>query len=231
MVNRTANLADSVYFTLKNKILRGELHPGTALLEENLSETFKVSRTPLRKALTQLMVEGYLIKGKDRTLRIPKISESELKDTLAARRLLEVASVEEAAMRAAPEDIDRLEHFIWDEEEALKTHDTLLVSSIDRMFHSYIAKTSGNKIYEEFILQLGYKVSLYLALSNTLGDVISEALKEHMEIINFIKLKMPDRAANAMKNHLDNVEKRVLESINEEPKTIGKTQQKSKNKK
>lgn len=213
MAKRSANLADTVYFSLKNKILRGELHPGTALLEETLSETFKVSRTPLRKALTQLMVEGYLIKGKDRTMRIPRISEAELKDTLAARKLLEVASIEEAAIKADPEDIDRIEHFIWDEEEALKTHDSLLISSIDRMFHNYLAKTSGNKIYEEFIAQLGYKVSLYLALSNTLGDVISEALKEHREILNSIKLKMPDRAANAMRNHLDNVEKRVLESI------------------
>ncbi len=59
MTNKTSNLADTVYFTLKNRILRGELRPGTALREENLSEIFQVSRTPLRKALTQLMVEGY----------------------------------------------------------------------------------------------------------------------------------------------------------------------------
>jgi len=98
----------------------------------------------------------------------------------------------------------------------MRTQDNLLVASIDRMFHNYLAQTSGNRIYEEFIGQLGYKVSLYLALSNTLGEVINEALKEHREILNSVKLKMPDRAAKAMKDHLDNVERRMLESIRHE---------------
>ena len=144
MTNKTSNLADTVYFTLKNRILRGDLRPGTALREENLSEIFQVSRTPLRKALTQLMVEGYLTKGRDRTLRIPEISPDQLKDTLAARKLLEIASVEEAATKATKEDIGRLEHLIWDEEEAMRTQGNLLVASIDRMFHNYLAQTSGN---------------------------------------------------------------------------------------
>jgi len=211
--DRTASLADAAYFTLKNKILRGELRPGTPLVEETLCDMLKVSRTPLRKALTQLMAEGYLIRGRDRTMRIPVISEPELKDTLAARKLLEVASIEVAAQKASPEDINRLEHFIWDEEEALKIRDAVLISSIDRMFHNYLARISGNRIYEDFIAQLGYKVSLYLALSDTLGDVISEALSEHRAILTAMKLKMPDRAASAMRNHLDNVENRILESI------------------
>ncbi|MCE5201283.1 MAG: GntR family transcriptional regulator [Synergistaceae bacterium] len=218
MINENSNLADTVYFTLKNRILRGELRPGTALREENLSDAFQVSRTPLRKALTHLMAEGYLVKGKDRTLRIPEISPDELRDTLSARKLLEIASIEEAALRVTKEDTERIEHFIWDEEEAMKMHDNLLVSSLDRMFHNYLAKISGNKIYEEFIGQLGYKISLYLALSNTLGEVITEALKEHMDILNALKLRMPDRAARAMKIHLDNVEQRMLESIVQEEK-------------
>ncbi|KEJ92376.1 GntR family transcriptional regulator [Synergistes jonesii] len=207
------SLADDIYYTLRNRILRGELPPGTALREEYLSEELRVSRTPLRKALTQLTAEGYLVKGRDRTLRIPQISESELIDTLEARKLVEIASVQKAALRAAPEDMERLEHFIWDEEEAMKMHDSVLVSSIDRMFHNYLGQMSGNGVFYDFIGQLGYKVSLFLALSDTLGDVISEALKEHRGILQAIKLKMPDSAAAAMKAHLDNVERRILESV------------------
>lgn len=216
MAGTNTNLADSVYFSLRNQILRGEMRPGTALLEKTLSDTLQVSRTPLRKALTQLTSEGYLEKGKDRTLRIPKISPRELKETLFARKLLEVAAVEQTATFATKEDISRIEHFIWEEKEALKIRDSLMISSVDRMFHNYLAKTSNNKILEEFIGQLGYKVSLYLALSNTLGDIITEAIEEHSRILNGIKLKMPDRAAKAMKEHLDNVERRIFQSIAEE---------------
>lgn len=210
------SLADNIYYTLKNRILRGELRPGTALREEYLSEELQVSRTPLRKALTQLMAEGYLNKGKDRTLRIPQISEGELMDTLEARRLLEIASVEKVALRATKEDIERIEHFIWDEEEAMRLHDNVLVSSLDRMFHNYLGQVSGNKVYCDFISQVGYKISLFLALSNTLGEVINEALKEHRDILYAIKLRMPERAGAAMKLHLDNVEERILASIRSE---------------
>ena len=230
MAGTNTNLADSVYFSLRNQILRGEMRPGTALLEKTLSDTLQVSRTPLRKALTQLTSEGYLEKGKDRTLRIPRISPQELKETLFARKLLEVAAVEQTATFATKEDISRIEHFIWEEKEALKIRDSLMISSVDRMFHNYLAKTSNNKILEEFIGQLGYKVSLYLALSNTLGDIITEAIEEHSRILNGIKWKMPDRAAKAMKEHLDNVERRIFQSIADEEAVINVPEKKKRKK-
>lgn len=211
---KNASLADNVYFMLKNRILRGELPPGSALREENLSEMFDVSRTPLRKALTQLMAEGYLVKGKDRTLRIPRLSQSELTDALTVRMLLETNAVASATERANKEDLERLEHFIWDEQEALRLHDNVLTASLDRMFHNLIAQLSGNKVYEKFIVQLNYKVSFYLALSDTLGEIdINEALKEHTDILQAMKLKMPDRAAKSMRHHLDMVENRMMEKV------------------
>lgn len=230
MARTNTNLADSVYFSLRNQILRGEMRPGTALLEKTLSDTLQVSRTPLRKALTQLTSEGYLEKGKDRTLRIPKISPRELKETLFTRKLLEVAAAEQSAMFATKEDISRIEHLIWEEKEALKIRDSLMISSVDRMFHNYLAKTSNNKVLEEFIGQLGYKVSLYLALSNTLGDIITEAIEEHSQILNGIKLNLPDRAAKAMKEHLDNVERRIFQSIADEEAVINVPEKKKRKK-
>ncbi len=230
MAGTNTNLADSVYFSLRNQILRGEMRPGTALLEKTLSDTLQVSRTPLRKALTQLTSEGYLEKGKDRTLRIPKISPRELKETLFTRKLLEVAAAEQSAMFATKEDISRIEHLIWEEKEALKIRDSLMISSVDRMFHNYLAKTSNNKVLEEFIGQLGYKVSLYLALSNTLGDIITEAIEEHSQILNGIKLNLPDRAAKAMKEHLDNVERRIFQSIADEEAVINVPEKKKRKK-
>lgn len=227
MVGKTESLADNIYFSLKNRILRGDLSPGTALREESLSETYDVSRTPLRRALTQLMAEGYLVKGRDRTLRIPHISADELNDALTVRLLLETNAAAEAARRADKESVDRLEHFIWDEQEALRLHDNVLISSLDRMFHIFIAQMSGNKVFEKLIGELNYRVSFYLAISKTLGEkFINEALKEHNDILTAMKLKMPERAFKAMKKHLEMVEERILaagglDSL-DDPKTAGK---------
>ena len=77
---------------------------------------------------------------------------------------------------------------------------------------------------------MGYKVSLYLALSNTLGDIITEAIEEHSQILNGIKLKLPDRAAKAMKEHLDNVERRIFQSIADEEAVINVPEKKKRKK-
>lgn len=210
---KAPNLADKVYFTLKNMIIRGEMKPGDALREEYLSQTFNVSRTPLRKALTQLLAEGYLARGGDRTLRIPRISEDEFADFMAARKLLEVTATYDAAANANDNNCMRLEHYIMDQEEALKTHDKPLAISIDRMFHNYLAQMSHNHVYADFITQIEYKVSLYLTLSNTLGDPMDEAVAEHREILRTVRLKMPERAGKAMETHLNSVIRRIRESL------------------
>lgn len=207
-------LSDEAYFSLKNKILRGELKSGTALKEEFLAEILKVSRTPLRMALQRLMREGYLVKCPDRTLRIPEISVDELRNICAARKLLEVSAVAEACINVNESNLGKLEYLIECEHDALDKRDTLLVSSLDRTFHEYIAELSGNMIYSDFIQQLNCKVSFFLALSDTLGDVVNHALHEHNEILSALKDKSPDLAMKMMEKHLNNVECRVIESLN-----------------
>ena len=210
------SLADKAYFSIKNKILRGELQPGFPLREEYLSEMFSISRTPLRKALTQLLAEGFLIKGRDRTLRVPYITVSELQDTMKARKLLETAAAAEACKNCSNDDISRLEHIIDDEREAWLVHDNFVILTMDSLFHNFIAQTSKNKIYAEFVEILGYKAALYLALSNTLTDEINYALEEHKAILNAFKLGLPDKAADAMSSHIENVEKRIFDVIKKE---------------
>jgi DNA-binding GntR family transcriptional regulator len=213
MKNGASDLAELVYFSLKNRILRGEIEAGEPLLEEQLSALFKVSRTPLRKALTALKAEGYLIKGKDRTLRVPKLTAKDADDVLAARRLLETAAAREAAKNAVPEETERLYHLVLDEEEALKNRDTVLTAALDRMFHNQIARMSENGVYEELIGKIEYKISLCLALSNTLGEDINDALTEHRAIAAAIEAGEPECAAQAMTEHLDNVRRRMNAGI------------------
>lgn len=207
------SLSDKAYFSIKNKILRGELKPGCALKEEQLSQTFSISRTPLKKALTQLLAEGFLVKGTDRTLRVPFITISELTDTMKARRLLESAAAAEACAHRTDEDVTRLEHLIRDEREAWLIHDNFTILTMDNLFHNFIAQTSQNKIYAEFIRILGYKAVLYLALSDTLSSEINYALDEHRAVAEAIRRRRPEEAAEAMRLHIDNVEKRIFDII------------------
>ena len=51
---------EKLYRDLKKQILTMELEPGQALDETTLSESYSISRTPLRDVFRQLAGEGYL---------------------------------------------------------------------------------------------------------------------------------------------------------------------------
>jgi GntR family transcriptional regulator, rspAB operon transcriptional repressor len=51
--------SERVYRALRDQILTGALAPLTRLVELQLAQQFTVSRTPVREALKQLIVEGW----------------------------------------------------------------------------------------------------------------------------------------------------------------------------
>jgi DNA-binding GntR family transcriptional regulator len=210
----TKNLSENTYFELRNRILRGDYPPDSPLLEESLSAEFGVSRTPVRGALARLLSEGFLVQGEeDRTLRVPAISRKELQDTFEARRTLEAAVLELACRKATPEQIARLEHLVWDEREAFRIRERPLIAAVDRFFHNYLAEMADNGLYRNFVEHINFRVSLFLALSDTLGEVIGEALEEHERILEAVRSRSPERGREAMLNHLSRVEERILESL------------------
>lgn len=206
-------LAENAYHILRNRIMQGSVPAGEALLEESLSANLGMSRTPVRTALTRLKAEGLLAEGSDRTLRVPKLDAKSLEDTFRARITIETAVVGLAAQKADDEQVRRLEHILWDEEVAHKNCDERLTSTVDRMFHAYLAEIADNAYFIEFSSRTTARSSLMLFQSGTLKDAIIPALVEHWKIVNAIRRHDSVAAKAAMEEHLGNVRKRIMLSI------------------
>jgi DNA-binding GntR family transcriptional regulator len=211
--NHFEPLAENAYHILRNSIMQGIYSPGTALLEEILSANLRMSRTPIRTALTRLEAEGLLVGGPDRTLRIPGLDAKSLEDTFYARITVESAIVELATSKATEEHILHLEHLMWSEEMANKNRDEALAGGIDRMFHIYLSEVADNFYFRDFTTRINARVSLILSQSNTLGDALIPALVEHKRIVDAIKNKEPEEARRAMEEHLTNVLSRIKSEI------------------
>ena len=101
--------ADDIALVIEEAIVSGELAPGTVLRQEQLSEQFNVSRTPVREALRRLAALGLVSFVPNRGVRVRTISREDLHEAFMVRAELESLATEVAATRITPEQLAELD--------------------------------------------------------------------------------------------------------------------------
>jgi DNA-binding GntR family transcriptional regulator len=90
---------------LRDRILNGELAPGTRLIERAIVEEYDVARVTARSALAQLAAEGLVVTESHRGARVASLTEPELHDLFALRTALEVEAAR-IALAERPDELD-----------------------------------------------------------------------------------------------------------------------------
>src|SRR3954449_10588819 len=97
--------ADDIALVIEEAIVAGELEPGTVLRQEQLSEQFQVSRTPIREALRRLAALGLVDFVPNRGVRVRTLAREELHEAFLVRAELEGLATELAAERMTEQDL------------------------------------------------------------------------------------------------------------------------------
>lgn len=93
------NYATQVLVQLKQDILTGFFEPGEKLRMTRLKERYDVGVSPLREALSQLLVEQLVVVENQRGFKVHPISAEELKDIYHTRAQIESLCVQQAIER------------------------------------------------------------------------------------------------------------------------------------
>mgnify|MGYP000235737971 CR=1 FL=1 len=101
--------ADDIARVLEDEIVAGVIAPATVLRQEQLSERFAVSRTPVREALRRLAALGLVSFEPNRGVRVRSISPAELREAHLVRAELEALATEAATPRMSREDLASLD--------------------------------------------------------------------------------------------------------------------------
>jgi DNA-binding GntR family transcriptional regulator len=94
--------AEEIALVLEEAIVSGELAPGTILRQEQLSDRFRASRTPVREALRRLAALGLVSFVPNRSVRVRTLSREELREAFLVRAELESLATELATPRMTP---------------------------------------------------------------------------------------------------------------------------------
>src|SRR3954447_26126423 len=101
--------ADDIAVVIEEAIVSGELAPGSVLRQEQLSERFEVSRTPVREALRRLAALGLVSFEPNRGVRVRSVSPAELREAYLVRAELESLATEVATTRMTAADLEALD--------------------------------------------------------------------------------------------------------------------------
>src|SRR3954463_8540003 len=101
--------ADDIAVLIEEAIVSGELAPGSVLRQEQLSERFGVSRTPVREALRKLAALGLVSFEPNRGVRVRTLSHEDLREAFLVRAELEALVTEVAAQKMTTESLTELD--------------------------------------------------------------------------------------------------------------------------
>lgn len=184
-----------VYEKLKEMILTGILKPGDQIIQEQIAKELGVSRTPLRKALSQLEKE-YLVKEENGKIFVRELTREELVIIFEIRALLEGLT---ARLIAKDPDIKWLNEIESRYKSAVEKGDNKEYRNVDIEFHTGLAKRVRNHILSQATNDFWL---LSVCLFQGLLRDPQETLPEHLEIIEALKKKDSKKAEELMREHI-----------------------------
>lgn len=187
------SIAQGVLLRIQEDIIAGEIHEGETITERWLEQRYGVSRTPIKEALKQLNLEGWVEITPRSETRVTRFGVEELKEAMPIRISLETIAVHFCIQRMNDEKrhafenlLEKFENLDLTEE---RSFDLLLTeyNGLDNDFHKLICDSSESK------LLLDFNTRLRSMLKRT-----------------YRKIPLDERRIETGKNELENVIRAIL---------------------
>lgn len=212
-----SNQRELAYNKIRNAITFGELKPGERLIERDICESFEVGRTPLREALRQLQMEGYVEVLPNRGAVISTISINDVEEIYSIVAVLEGFAVESATGELNKAHEQKLKSL----QSSLKKHglDKAYRKWLENnaLFHAYFSEISGNNNLFPVIDWLRKKIYRYRFMAITIPGHIDEYIEAHEKILKAVFAGDQIAAGNAMREHVTHVKKVLLDYLQQYP--------------
>ncbi len=193
--------AGAIAAALRDDIVGMVLLPRMPLRDAVLCERFGTSRTPVREALIRLGEEGLVDILPQSGTFVSRIPVDAIPEAVLVRQALEGVTVE-AAARAGPEGIARIDAALDQQRVLASRHDTRGFHEADEAFHEAIAGMAGHPNIWRLLRQV--KVQLDRARRLTLPALgrMNQVIAEHQLIRDAVAARDGAAARAAMTAHL-----------------------------
>ncbi len=196
-----SNLRAQIKDVILQRIVAGEYPPGARLVETRIAQELGVSQAPEREALRDLEQLGCIVHEPFRGCSVRAFSAEELLEAFPVRAALEALAARLAAERMTEDELLRLAELLETMRDAARRGDAHDQSQANASFHATIVRAARNATLERQWSFLEPYSRTYLTVSQPGLDLL--ALSErHVPILDALRARDGEAAAEAMHNHL-----------------------------
>lgn len=190
---------------LRQAILQGSYAPRQRLIEADLADEYGASRFTLRNTLIQLEAEGLVELTPNRGARVREITPAEAVEITEIRRSVEGLVAARAAERVTDTQIAFLRQIGVDMREAIEHHELMRYSELNVTLHATVREIAEHATATRVLDQLNGQLVRHQFRLFLVPGRPNASFPEHLEIIESICARDPERARAAMEAHVGSV--------------------------
>lgn len=193
--------SEALAVTLRDRVLSGDIEPGTRLPELDLASQYGLARPTVREAIALLVHQGVLQRRPNHSAWVPELTPEAVADIFFARLPLELYAVRTVidrgiAVPAAREAVARLESLPsgahWSE-----------VVDADYGFHDALIKATGSSRLARLYDSLEGEIRLCIAQLRPAWHTPDALAEEHRQVLEGILAGSAGAAEDRMREHLE----------------------------
>lgn len=212
-------LSDQVKDRLLQEILAGAYPPGSRIVETRVARELGISQAPVREALRDLEGLGVVEISTYRGARVRHPSKAELLEAYGIRAELESLGARLALPLMSEADLEQLERYIVEMQQAADAGDTHTEAVIDVAFHGRIIQLSGNHTLQRIWRYLEPLSRTFITLGVP-GVNPRDIADLHVPILEALRTGDPDLAAAAYHLHFEAAGDMFRETWSDDPAPV-----------
>tara|TARA_B100001142_G_scaffold282991_1_gene295731 strand:+ start:210 stop:881 length:672 start_codon:yes stop_codon:yes gene_type:complete len=201
---------------IRSSIIKGDLLLGQPLTESYLTESFSLSKTPIREALTRLKQEGLVVSEHHKGFKVFKMDEQDLSEFCELRLALESQALKTAYKKNRLELIQQLKNIINEMQACAKKKDFIQYNLLDTKFHkTFFILASNRYLLEHYdnINSIIETIRTYSTQSLLEKDKLTDVVREHLAILKNIESKKLSLALRELGKHINSwYDNRIIKS-------------------
>ncbi len=196
----TKSLKEQVYEYLREEIHRHNLQPGSMINMDATSKKLGISKTPLRDALIQMEMEGFVTIIPRRGIYVNTLTIDDIKEFYQVIGALESSALLTGFPNIKAPEINQMKRLITGMNQALDDDNFNLFYKKNLEFHDTYIHSSQNNTLIKIVTNLKKRLYEFPSQDKWIKEWEESSMLEHQELLRLIEAGKVQEAADIIRN-------------------------------